>query len=158
MPPPQAGFNFGATPHHNRNTVNNIVNQMDTASLAHLGLMQKISTGNMVLDMAICLLLPVLLKYLSTYWDILKQLLTQRMEKLPGYVRRIDYCSHEDSCDDEEENSANKALQVDIHDLHQMVLISLRGTTRFCLPNAPYDGAFLCIIGGSSNLSSSPAP
>jgi hypothetical protein len=37
-------------------------------SMASLGIMQKISTGYMALDVALCCLFPLLLRYVQTHW------------------------------------------------------------------------------------------
>lgn len=82
--------------------------------LTQFGLMQKISTGNMAVDMLICLMMPLILKYLSGYWTKLKDWFTAEAaeNKKEAFVRKIEYHVHDGYYYyHDKENNQNKAFQ-----------------------------------------------
>lgn len=81
--------------------------------LTQFGLMQKISTGNMAVDMLICLMMPMILKYLSGYWKQLKDwFLAEPENKKLVFIRTIEYhVNNGYYYYYDKENNLNKALQ-----------------------------------------------
>eukprot|EP00803_Ostreobium_quekettii_P009968 evm.model.scf_285EXC.12 EVM.evm.TU.scf_285EXC.12 scf_285EXC:84718-88170(-) len=86
---------------------------MSTGLLTQFGIMQKISTGNMLFDMALMFMMPVILKYAAGYCSQLKQWFLGRLHFEPSkYVRTIDYtCRSGSSWYWDRDNNRNKVLQ-----------------------------------------------
>ncbi|CAD7700063.1 unnamed protein product [Ostreobium quekettii] len=90
-----------------------VIDAMDAGLLTQFGIMQKISTGNMVFDMALMFMMPVILKYAVDYWGQLKQWFLQKHNIVPSkYVRKIEYTRHSGwSYYSDSDNNRNKVLQ-----------------------------------------------
>ncbi|CAD7700065.1 unnamed protein product [Ostreobium quekettii] len=85
----------------------------DAGLLTQFGIMQKISTGHMVFDMALMFMMPVVMKYAAGYWGQLKQWFLERPHPEPNkYVRIIEYaCKSSSSWCSDNDNNRNKVLQ-----------------------------------------------
>ncbi|CAD7701458.1 unnamed protein product [Ostreobium quekettii] len=89
---------------------------LDTGLITQFGLMQKISTGNMVFDMALMFMMPVILKYAVGYWAELKEWIARSWQKPTSkYVRKIEYTRHQGwYWYSDSDNNRNKVLQESI--------------------------------------------
>lgn len=79
--------------------------------MTQFGIMNKLSSGNMLIDVALCLLLPAIMSHLTQYVDKLKTMIMEFL--LPkntgqGYLRRIEYATAEGYYWYDEDNSRNK--------------------------------------------------
>ncbi|GMH38307.1 hypothetical protein BSKO_06191 [Bryopsis sp. KO-2023] len=87
--------------------------EFDRSMLTQLGMMNKLSSGNMFLDVVLCLLVPTLLTHLTQHFEKLKEWLEKLLSRKnpQGYNRSIEYATAEGYYWYDPDNSRNKILQ-----------------------------------------------
>lgn len=85
--------------------------ELDQNMMTQLGMMNKLTSGNMVLDVIMCLMLPVILTQLTQYTDTIKEFVKKHLfweGKGRGYSREIEYAKVDGYYWYDEDNSRNK--------------------------------------------------
>lgn len=87
--------------------------EFDRSMLTQLGMMNKLSTGNMVLDLLLCLLVPTIMTHLSSHFEKVKHWLESLLLKktTASYHRTIEYATADGYYWYDADNSRNKVLQ-----------------------------------------------
>lgn len=88
---------------------------MDQNMMTQLGMMNKLSSGNMVLDVILCLILPVVLAQFTQYAETAKQRIKNFFLCGGGYSRVIEYATVEGYYFHDENNSRNKVRCRELH-------------------------------------------